>query len=169
MKIVPLGSSGSILTCYRFLTGMCHFQAKTELKTICKVKNSSKQLILSDIFFHFAQIQTFECKIRPFSDLFAQQSLISDLSEKIGPFRYFASVWFLTSAMMVPQARLWCLRLFSCLSEVYRLISVYDQIIIFFGKISCPMVSKDMFYQAPWSITVKMGQQRDPQVKLSIN
>ena len=56
MKIVPLGSSGSILTWYRFLMGLCHFPAKTEHKTIGKAKNSSKQSILSNIFFHFAQI-----------------------------------------------------------------------------------------------------------------
>ena len=36
-------------------------------------------------------------------------------SEKIKPFRCTASIWFLTSALMVPQARLWCLQLFSCL------------------------------------------------------
>ena len=56
MKIIPLGSSGSILTYYMFLTGLCHFPAKTEHKTFGKAKNSSKQSILSDIFFHFAQI-----------------------------------------------------------------------------------------------------------------
>ena len=43
-------------------------------------------------------------------------------SEKIGPFRYFASVWFLTSALMVPQARLWCLRLFSCLVYSFQIL-----------------------------------------------
>ena len=37
-------------------------------------------------------------------------------SEKIGSLGT-ASVWFLNSALMVPQACLWCLRLFSCLQR----------------------------------------------------
>ena len=38
----------------------------------------SKQLIISVISLHFGQNQTFGCKIRPFSDLFAQKGPISD-------------------------------------------------------------------------------------------
>ena len=30
MKIVPLGSSGTVLTSFRFLTSACHFWAKTQ-------------------------------------------------------------------------------------------------------------------------------------------
>ena len=82
MKILPLGSSGIIWTCYRFLTSMCHFLAKTQHKTIDKPENSSKQWILSVISVHFSQIQAFECKIGPFLDLFAQKSLISDQSPR---------------------------------------------------------------------------------------
>ena len=82
MKIRPLGSSGIILTCYRFLTSMCHFLAKTQHKTIDKPKNFWKQWILIFISFHFSQIQAFECKIGPFLDLFAQKNLISDQSAR---------------------------------------------------------------------------------------
>ena len=80
MKIDPLGSSGTILTCYRFLTSMYHFPAKTQQKTIDKPYNSSKQSILSVISFYFAPIQTFECIIRSFSELFSPKK--SDLGPK---------------------------------------------------------------------------------------
>ena len=42
--------------------------------------SSSKQLISSVISPHFGQNQTFECKIRPFSDLLAQKGPILDQS-----------------------------------------------------------------------------------------
>ena len=34
MKIDPLGSSGTILTCYRFPTSRCHFPGNIQYKTV---------------------------------------------------------------------------------------------------------------------------------------
>jgi len=86
------------------------FRRKPNIKPLAKPKIPQNNRFCSNLDFWVQNKILF----RPFCPT---KSDFGPKSEKIGPFRYLASVWFLTSALLVPQARLWCLRLFSCLQD----------------------------------------------------